>query len=76
MTNRSVAVHTAFSCLLWPSGLALVLVGLFTRHEVGQLGLIVAMIAAVLNVRGFFVCLEQREHAAFDLGRNSVRSIR
>lgn len=80
MTNRSIAVHTAFAFLLWPAGVILVCVGLFTVHELGQLGIVVCMVAATLNVRAFFCALENRERNAFsvgrDLGRSEAESIR
>jgi hypothetical protein len=76
MTNRNVSVHTALSCLLWPLGVGLVVFGFFADHAFGQLGIIVAMVAAVLNVRGFFCCLERRERQVFEMGQDSVRSIR
>lgn len=76
MTNRNISVHTAVSCLFWPLGLSLVVLGFFVGSSLGQLGIIVAMVAAVLNVRGFFCSLQRREIAAFELGRDSVRSIR
>lgn len=76
MTDRTIAVHTAFSALLWPLGTVMIVVGLLTEHELGQLGILVAMVAAVLNVRGFFCALERRERNAFELGRDSVRHLR
>lgn len=69
MTCRSIAIHTAFSCLLWPAGTVLILIGFVSDHEFGQLGILLAMIAAVLNVRGFFSALLERERNAFELGR-------
>lgn len=76
MDSRNISLHTAISCFLWPLGLGLVLVGIFTRHDLGQLGLLLAMIAAVLNVRGFFCRLAHREREAYEIGRESVRPIR
>lgn len=69
MNDRNIAVHTAFSCLLWPVGTVMILIGLMTERELGQLGLLLAMIAAVLNVRGFFCELHRREREAFEVGR-------
>lgn len=70
MNNRNIAVHTAFSCLFWPVGTVMILIGLVTDHELGQVGILLAMIAAVLNVRGFFCSLGERERNAFELGRD------
>ena len=76
MNERSVSVYNAFSYLLWPAGLTLVLVGLFTKWELGQLGIVLCMMGATLTVRSYFCALERRERSAYQLGRESVRSIR
>lgn len=70
MTSRSITVHTAISCLLWPVGVILVCVGLVTKFEVGQLGIVLCMVAATLTVRGYFCVFERREHNAFRLGQD------
>lgn len=70
MNERSIAVHSAISALLWPIGFALVLLGLFTEFEFGQLGIVLCMVAATLTVRGYFCGLYRREREAFELGRD------
>lgn len=69
MIERNIALHTAVACLLWPAGVILVCVGLVTKWELGQLGIVVCMIAAMLNIRGWFCALTQREREAYEMGR-------
>lgn len=70
MTSRNISVHTAIACLLWPAGVLLVCVGLVTNLEIAPLGIVLAMIAATLTVRGYFCAFERREHNAFRLGQD------
>lgn len=76
MTERNIALHAAVAYLLWPIGVILVCVGVVTDFELGQLGIVLCMIAATLTVRGYFCALERREREAYELGRASVRSLR
>lgn len=76
MSDRTIAVHTAISCILWPSAFVLVCLGIFTGHNLGQLGLLFGVVAATLTVRGWICELGRREREAYEIGRESVRSIR
>lgn len=53
----------------WIFGLGLVGLAAVYDYPVGQLGLMSAGIGIVLNVRGFFLQMEERERKAFEFGR-------
>lgn len=58
-------------------GIALVVVNFFVDgDDFGNAGLLFACIAAVLRIRSWFVRMGQRERNAFEIGRDSVRSLR
>lgn len=82
MNDRSIAIHAAISWLLWPTGFTLVCIGVLTKFELGQLGIVLCMIAATLTVRGYFCTLHKRERDLFEMGRDyeqgltSVRRVR
>lgn len=73
MQDRTITATTAAALFLWPAGLGLVLLDLFTAVNTGQLGLYLAMGGGVLNIRGFFCAQNYRERNAFYLGRDSVK---
>ena len=75
MNERSITVHTAIACVLWPAGFILVCVGVVTEFELGQPGIVLCMIAATLTVRGYFCTLHDRELNAFTLGRDAERGM-
>lgn len=76
MIDRKFSSNLVCATILWVAGLSLVVVAMFTRAETGELGLMCSGAAMVFNIRGFFCGLLHREQDAFDLGRESVRSIR
>lgn len=76
MNERSIAIHAAISYLLWPTGMILVCIGLVTEFELGQLGIVLCMIAATLTVRGYFCALVRRERDVFEMGRDYEQGLR
>lgn len=75
--DGKIAATTALAALLWPAGLALVILDLMTGIQTGELGLYLAGAGGVLTIRGFFCEMRQRERDAYRLGEEAgVRSIR
>ena len=69
MFDKTITSTTAFAILLWPLGLLLICLDMGTGWETGEFGLLLAGIAGVLNIRGFFCHLEQQTRDAFEFGR-------
>lgn len=76
MFDKTISSTTALAMLLWPAGFLLIILDLMTGWEAGELGLFLAGAAGVLNIRGFFCDLRYREREAYEIGRDSVRSLR
>lgn len=76
MNNRSIPASLAIASVLWAVGLGLIVLGLITKHDFGQLGLAAVCGACTWQVRGYICGLTWREREAFELGKDSVRSIR
>lgn len=85
--NRTVALadpHLSWTSLgafvLWLAALTLVLVDVLTGIDTGDIGIVASAAAATLTVRGYMIGLvdqiQIRERNAFEIGRDSVRSIR
>lgn len=70
MSDWHLSATAVAATVLWVIGVALAMVQLLTDVGVGQLGIIAAAGGATLNVRGYFVKLEDRERNAFNLGRD------
>jgi hypothetical protein len=76
MEDMTISATATLAYVLWAAGITLVLLQLVGVVPVGQLGLVAIAAAAVLNIRGFLAEQYRRERAAFNLGRESVRSVR
>lgn len=82
MQDQEISLRAAIAAALWLAGTFLVLADIFTKYEVGQLGLVTVGAAMVLNVRSFFCHMHRQMQDAFELGRDyergesAVRSIR
>lgn len=70
MTDLDVSMTSVIATILWAIGVAFAMVAFFTPLDVGALGVISAAGGATLNVRVFFVKLEDRDRNAFELGRD------
>jgi len=80
LSDKDVSLTGTFASLLWMLGFVLVVIGMLTEFRTGGLGLLISGWGAVLTIRGF-VCVgveqvRSREESAFQLGRDSVRSLR
>lgn len=71
MRDVKISAMTTAAYALWALALGLVVNGMLTSVRTGQLGLLAAGVAMVLNVRGFFCTFSHRERQAFDLGADS-----
>lgn len=71
MHDREVPVTSAVAVVLWLVGTILILVDLALPVETGELGLLAAGAAGVLNIRGFLQRQRERELEAFLSGRES-----
>lgn len=69
MFNRTITPAHAGAIALWILGFTLVLLQLAGGPNTGQLGILVGCVGGVLHIRCFFTNLEEREMAAFKLGR-------
>lgn len=65
------------SYALWALGGMTVALSLFVGPpQLASVGVLLAMAGAVLQVRSYICALSSRDREAFDMGRDSVRSLR
>lgn len=76
MEDHTISFNTLFAWSLWTLGILLVAVDLISSVDLDDFGVIAAAAGATLHVRGMICGLGRRERAAYDLGRESVRSVR
>lgn len=76
MMNREVSLIALLSAVAWALGARLVAASFVPAlpSGLGAAGVFVAVVAAAVAIQGWFVNLQEREVAAFNLGRESVRS--
>lgn len=75
MRDWEVQVTAVISGVLWLAGAATIVAGVLTKaYGVPAVGLFSAGVAAVLNIRGLVLGMEQRIRNAFELGRDYERS--
>lgn len=74
MQDKSVSATTVIATAMWVVGGLMTLVELFTRLDIGSLGIVIAAGGATLNVRRFFCQLAERDRNAFELGRDYASS--
>lgn len=75
MRDIEISLNTVGALTLWTIGLGLIVLGFAAGEVFAELGLFFAGIGGVLNIRGFFCRQARREQAAFDLGREAMRSV-
>lgn len=68
MQNHHVPISVTISAVLWTLGATLIIIQLANGMLTGQLGLLIAGSAGVLNIRTFILETHHREENAFDLG--------
>lgn len=76
ISDRSLSATVVASCALWAIGAGLIVIDLVTTVELGELGLWMAAVAAVLSVRRMFWQQAQRSQEVFEMGRDYERSTR
>lgn len=76
MKDWKVSTNDLGTTVGWLAGLVLIIVGMVTDYETGDLGLLCAGVGGVLNIRRFLMCNEERERNAFALGRDLGQSER
>lgn len=76
MFDHSCSLNTIIAWTAWIlAAVGAVLYALVTQR-VGIFAVLFAAMGATLHVRGFIHALDDRQRRAFELGRESVRSIR
>lgn len=76
MTSRSIPVNSLLVCLAWTLAVVLQAVDMAFGPDVGRVGMLLALAAVAVQFCGKIDEMERRERAAYELGRESVRSIR
>lgn len=76
MIESTVTVRTVTALLLWTAGIIAIGLSFFGPLQLAAIGLLLAGMGGVVQIRGFLCALERRERNAFDLGRDSVRNLR
>lgn len=77
MHDRSISLLTILATGFWLTALMLIVCSIAHRTaHWGNLGLLSAAVAIILNVRQFFCHMEARQREIFELGRESMRSVR
>lgn len=62
--------------VLWLMAGAFVVLNFIFDPPFGEVGVLLAIAGSVLQVRGYFCAMQAREREAYELGRESVRSLR
>lgn len=75
MYDMNISLNLAAAYLLWVLGALLIIWHMVSGDPTGSLGLFLAGVGGVLTIRSFFCAQARRECAAFELGRESVRTI-
>lgn len=73
MTDRKFSATHVYSLAFWVAGFAFVVVEVVTSLDVGELGILLAGIGGVANIKGFLLNLECREREAFHMGEEVER---
>lgn len=69
MSDRDVSATHAIATLLWIAGFTLVILAMIWTHPtLGMLGILLAGVGGVLNVRGMIHHMEGREMKALEMG--------
>lgn len=76
MTDHTISTTTVAGYALWLLGAGFVALSFFGPLPLAAIGLLLAGAGGVMQIRGF-LCAQERQHRnAFELGRESVRSLR
>lgn len=76
MQDMTISATKAIAYLLWTIGTGFVAASFFGPLQLAAVGLLLAGAGGVSQMRGYICGLQRRERDAFDLGRDSVRSLR
>lgn len=76
MNDMNISLNSTTAYALWTLGAVLIVWHMLTGNPTAALGLLLAGAGGVLTIRSFFCEQARREKAAFDLGRESIRSVR
>lgn len=73
MEEWEVSVEAILAGLLWSLGIALVVLNFWVAADLGDLGLLLAGIGAVLTLRRSHLGMFEMQRKAFELGRDYER---
>ena len=76
MKDKNISATWAGSSLAWGVGLVLILLDMVTSAGTQCLGLYVAGVGGLLNVRTWLTQMYHRELEAFNIGREYERTLR
>lgn len=76
MIDRKISAIAALAYTLWMMGAVFVACSFFGPLQLAAVGLLLAGMGGVAQIRMFLCRMADREAGAFELGRESVRSIR
>lgn len=76
MSSRSIPLGTFLICFAWALAILCQVSDFMFAAHAGQVGVLFALAAVSIQLCEKFDGMEHRERAAYDLGRESVRSIR
>lgn len=71
--ERTFSSTHVYSLAFWVAGFALAIVEVVTELDVGELGILLAGIGGVANIKAFLLHMECREREAFHLGEQYER---
>lgn len=75
VNDTTFSATSTIAAILWAVGAIFIGLSFFHVSAFGQVGIYFAAAAGTCQIRGFICSLRQRERNAFELGRDSVRSI-
>lgn len=76
MTDHTISTTTVAGYALWLLGAGFVALSFFGPLPLAAIGLLMAGAGGVVQIRGFFFCLQRREREAYEIGRDSVTRLR
>lgn len=69
MSDPNVSLLNTLAVLCWLGGVAVLVVNMFVDPDVHSFGVVLCGVGGVLTIRAFVHQLEEREKAAFEVGR-------
>lgn len=78
MNEAQWSSNLVIAWLLWALGGAIILLDLFlsSTDDIGHVGIAVVIAGALFYNRELATSIQSRERTAYDLGRESIRSVR